>query len=98
VRDLRNGNVVRNVTRGSARKLWHYAITQVEDGTIDLEKLRWRGDISLIQVYTHAGKKHYDLAQRMNGDVHIYFGVTDDGVQDSTHAPWRELMGQEEEE
>lgn len=98
VRDLRNGNIVRNVTRGSARKLWHYAITQVEDHTIDVDKLRWRGDICLIQVYTHGGKKHYDLAQRTNSDLHIYFGVTDDGVQDSSHAPWRELMGLEEEE
>jgi hypothetical protein len=28
VKDLRNGNVVQNVTRSSARKLWRYAITQ----------------------------------------------------------------------
>jgi len=28
VRDLRNGNVVKNVTPSSARKLWHYAITR----------------------------------------------------------------------
>ncbi len=27
MRDLRNGNVVKNVTRKSARRLWHYAIT-----------------------------------------------------------------------
>src|SRR5690606_14030627 len=25
--DLRNGNIVKNVTRSSARRLWHYAIT-----------------------------------------------------------------------
>ena len=28
VRDLRNGNMVKNVTETSARRLWHYAITQ----------------------------------------------------------------------
>jgi hypothetical protein len=98
VRDLRNGNIVRNVTRGSARKLWHYAITQVEDRTVDAEKLRWYGEIALIQVYNHGGRKHYDLAQRLDGSLHIYFGVTEDGVQDSTHSAWRELLGLEEEE
>ncbi|MEA3460173.1 MAG: putative DNA binding domain-containing protein, partial [Chloroflexota bacterium] len=31
MRDLRNGNEVRNVTRSSARRLWRYAIVQKED-------------------------------------------------------------------
>ncbi|MBN1427191.1 MAG: putative DNA binding domain-containing protein [Anaerolineae bacterium] len=98
VRDLRNGNIVRNVTRGSARKLWHYAITQVEDHIIEMDRLRWHGEIALIQVYKHGAKQHYDLAQRFNGDSRIYYGVTEDGIQDSTHAAWRELLGLDEEE
>ncbi|MBN1313273.1 MAG: putative DNA binding domain-containing protein [Anaerolineae bacterium] len=98
VRDLRNGNIVRNVTRGSARKLWHYAITQVEDHTVDVDKLGWHGDISLIREYKHGSKMHYDLAQRLNGTVHIYYGVTENGIQDGAHAAWRELLGLEEEE
>ncbi|HEC24273.1 MAG TPA: PHP domain-containing protein [Chloroflexi bacterium] len=98
VRDLRNGNIVRNVTRQSARKLWHYAITQVEDNTVDLNKLDWHGDIALIQRYTRAGKVRYDLAQRTNGRTRIYYGVTEDGVQDSTHKAWRELLGLDDDE
>jgi PHP family Zn ribbon phosphoesterase len=31
MRDLRNGNIVKNVTRASARRLWHYAITAYSD-------------------------------------------------------------------
>ena len=46
VRDLRNGNLIKNVTRSSARKLWHYAITQKESGEPKMEKIRcttiWR--------------------------------------------------------
>ena len=98
VRDLRNGNIVRNVTRESARKLWHYAITQVESKTVDLSKLKWHGDIALIQSYTRAGKTRYDLAQRTDGKTRIYYGVTEEGVQDSAHSAWRELLGLEDED
>jgi len=98
VRDLRNGNIVRNVTRESARKLWHYAITQVENKTVDLSKLKWHGDIALIQSYTRAGKTRYDLAQRTDGKTRIYYGVTEEGVQDSVHSAWRELLGLEDED
>ncbi len=94
VRDLRNGNVVRNVTRKSARKLWHYAILQVEEKAVNLKKVKWQGDVALIQSYTRAGKKRYDLAQRGNGKTRIYYGVTEDGVQDSIHhSAWRDLLG-----
>jgi hypothetical protein len=98
VRDLRNGNIVRNVTRKSARKLWHYAITQVEDKKIDLGKVKWQGNIALIQDYVRGGKTRYDLAQRSNGKICVYYGVTEDGVQDSFHTAWRELLGLEDED
>jgi hypothetical protein len=98
VRDLRNGNIVRNVTRQSARKLWHYAITQVEEGKLDLKTAKWHGDIALLQTYTRAGKTRFDLAQRINGDTRVYYGVTEDGVQDTTHTPWRDLLNLVDEE
>lgn len=98
VRDLRNGNIVRNVTRQSARKLWHYAITQIEDGKTDLKSARWHGDIALLQTYSRGGKTRYDLAQRINGDTRIYYGVTEDGVQEGAHTPWRELLELNDEE
>jgi hypothetical protein len=98
LRDLRNGNIVRNVTRSSARKLWHYAITQVEEQKIDAKKLKWQGDIAVAQTQSRSGESRYDLAQKVNGNLHIYFGVTEDGLQDSVHAAWRALLGIEDEE
>lgn len=98
VRDLRNNGIVRNVTRKSARKLWHYAIQQVEDKKVDLSRIKWHGDIALIQSYTRAGKTRYDLAQRFDGRTRVYYGVTEDGVQDNGHAAWRELLGLEDED
>jgi len=89
MRDLRNGNVVKNVTRRSARRLWHYAITQAEDHPVSAEQLEWEGEIALIRKREWAGQARYDLAQRDNGRLRIYYGVTDDGV----HGPWARLVG-----
>ncbi len=98
LRDLRNGNIVRNVTRQSARKLWHYAITQTEGGKVSPKKFNWHGSIAHIQSYTKGGKTRHDLAQRDNGTIRVYFGVTEDGIQDSSHAAWRELLGIEDDD
>ncbi len=91
MRDLRNGNVVKNVTRKSARKLWHYAITQKEDHPVDPTQLQWEGDIALIRKRERGGQARYDLAQRDEGRIRIYYGVTDDGI----HGPWARLVGLE---
>lgn len=98
VRDLRNGNIVRNVTRQSARKLWHYAILQAEEDKLDLRQAKWHGDIAVLQAYSRAGKTRYDLAQRANGHTHVYYGVTEDGVQDTSHSAWRDLLDLGDEE
>ena len=98
LRDLRNGSVVRNVTRASARKLWHYAITQSEDHPVELNKLTWHGDVALIQSYSRAGRRRYDLAQRVDGEVHIYYGVTEDGLEDGAQTVWADVLGLEDEE
>jgi hypothetical protein len=94
VRDLRNGNIVSNVTRESARKLWHYAITQKEDDTLDLGKVRWQGDLGLWQTYKRAGRIRYDLVKRDDDDVRVYYGVTEDGI----HGLWRDLVGLSDKE
>jgi hypothetical protein len=82
VRDLRNGNLIKNVTRKSARKLWHYAITQVEAGPPKPDQLKWRGKIAVLDQRKKADNVWYDLAVRDNGDIHIYYGVTDSGLND----------------
>jgi hypothetical protein len=92
--DLRNGNVVQNVTRKSARKLWRYAITQAEDYPVNPEELEWEGDIAIVRKRERGGRARYDLAQRENGELRIHYGVTEDGI----HGPWAQLVGLETEE
>jgi hypothetical protein len=91
VRDLRNGSVVKNVTEKSARKLWHYAITQFAELPTDIAKAKvtWTGDLGLLKQYTQFRNTRFDLLQRSNGSHRFYFGVTEDGV----HGEWRKVVG-----
>lgn len=95
MRDLRNGNVVKNVTKGSARRLWHYAITrfnEIEPGIATL-KIQWDGDYGLVRRYKQGKSTHYDMIQRApGGGYRYYFGVTVDGI----HGPWKNLTGEDE--
>ncbi len=89
VKDLRNGNVVQNVTRSSARRLWRYAITQQEQTPADSEKITWYGEIGFWKTYKRGGKVRYNLAQRdPDGKIHIYYGVTEEGF----HGEWRRFL------
>jgi len=94
LRDLRNGNIVKNVTRSSARRLWHYAITQKETNPVKPEKVQWQGDIGLWRRYQKAGETRYDLVQRGNGNLRVYYGVTESGMQ----GPWQYFLGPDDEE
>jgi PHP family Zn ribbon phosphoesterase len=82
VRDLRNGNLIKNVTKESARKLWHYAIKQTEAGTPSAEEINWTGDIALLRSRSKDNYTWYDLALRDDDDLHIYYGVTDNGLSE----------------
>jgi PHP family Zn ribbon phosphoesterase len=89
VKDLRNSNVVQNVTRSSARKLWRYAITQREQTPDENKKITWHDDIGFWKTYKRGGKMRYNLAQRdPDGKIHIYYGVTEEGF----HGEWRRFM------
>jgi hypothetical protein len=92
MKDLRNGNVVRNVTRSSARKLWRYAITQHESNPVQENKVKWSPEnrrLGLWKSSKRAGKIRYDLVQRMpGGELEVYYGVTDDGID----GPWRVFL------
>jgi hypothetical protein len=90
VRDLRNGNLIKNVTKSSARKLWHYAISKVEAGPPGPDKIDWQGDIALLEQRRKGDTVWYDLAMRQEGKVHIYYGVTDSGLNEK----WLGLVGQ----
>jgi hypothetical protein len=95
MRDLRNGNVVKNVTRKSARRLWHYAITSFDELPGDSSKanIEWDGNLGLLKRRKQGKSTRYDLIQKADGGYRYYFGVTDDGI----HGPWRRLVGHEED-
>ncbi len=95
LRDLRNGNVVKNVTKKSARRLWHYAISAYLQLPTDLSTLnvQWQRDFGLLGSHKQGNSVRYDLVQRTSDGYRWYFGVTDDGI----HGPWKALVGQEDE-
>jgi hypothetical protein len=92
MKDLRNGNVVRNVTRSSARKLWRYAITEHETKPVQQDQVQWSPEDKRIGVWKsskRAGKVRYDLVQRMpDGQFQVYYGVTEDGIDGA----WRAFL------
>ncbi|MCB0045910.1 MAG: putative DNA binding domain-containing protein [Caldilineaceae bacterium] len=81
IRDLRNNNVIKNVTRKGARKLWNYAIAQHEDHPVGAKDVQWDNNVGLIRAAERAGKVRYDLALRENGGLRIFYGVTEDGME-----------------
>lgn len=90
LRDLRNGNLIQNVTKSSARKLWHYAISKTEANDIDPRKLKWHNNMAVVDRRQQGGNTWYDLALRDKETTHIYFGVTDSGMNDA----WLALVGE----
>jgi hypothetical protein len=95
MRDLRNGNMVKNVTRTSARRLWHYAITEYAKLPENLSQapIQWNGELGLIRRHKQGNSTRYDLVQKTEDRIRFYFGVTDDGIR----GPWKQLVGSEDE-
>jgi len=94
VRDLRNGNVVKNVTQKSARKLWHQAITRFSKLPKDLSQLsvQWNGDLGLLETSKYGKNTRYELVQRTAEGYRYYYGVTEDGI----HGAWKQVVGLED--
>jgi hypothetical protein len=90
LRDMRNGNLIKNVTRSSARRLWHYAITQAETEPVDPAGIRWRNNKALLNERHKGDVVWYDLALRDQDDIRIFYGVTDSGLNDE----WQALVGE----
>ncbi|MBC8504629.1 MAG: putative DNA binding domain-containing protein [Anaerolineales bacterium] len=91
VRDLRNNNVVKNVTRKSARKLWHYAVTHYDKMSKKPQSgIKWQGDLSVLNEQKIGNFSRFDLVQRdAKGNYRFYFGVTEDGLDEK----WRKVVG-----
>jgi hypothetical protein len=94
VRDLRNGNMVKNVTEKSARRLWHYAITQYHKLPDDISKadVQWHNDLGLLRRQKRGKNVRFDLVQRIPDGYRFYFGVTEDGI----HGAWKQVVGAED--
>ncbi|MEO6457625.1 MAG: hypothetical protein ABIO92_05055, partial [Chloroflexia bacterium] len=91
MRDLRNKSTVHNVTRQSARRLWHYAILQSAHGEPEMAEVAWHPTvpIGVWRRNNRAGAMRLDLVSRYpDGSLRIYYGVTEDGL----HGPWQELL------
>jgi hypothetical protein len=95
MRDLRNGNEVKNVTRVSARRLWHYAITEFDQLPTDLSKVKiqWQGKVGLLGVQRQGKNVRYNLVERSSKGNRFYFGVTEDGI----HGRWKALVGSDDD-
>ncbi len=95
MRDLRNGNEVKNVTRVSARRLWHYAITEFDQLPADLSKVKiqWQGKVGLLGVQRQGKNVRYNLVEHTLKGYRLYFGVTEDGI----HGRWKGLIGSDDE-
>jgi hypothetical protein len=85
MRDLRNGNIVKNVTRSSARKLWHYAILEKEKNPVDGGKVTWQNDVGMWKRHKRGGTTRYDLVKKTPEGLRVFYGVTEDGM----HGPWQ---------
>ncbi len=92
MRDLRNGNIVNNVTRSSARRLWHYAITEKEKNPVDPSKVTWRNNYGLIKRHKRGETVRYDLVYRTPEGLRVFYGVTEDGM----HGPWQAFIEEED--
>ncbi|NOK85981.1 MAG: putative metal-dependent phosphoesterase TrpH, contains PHP domain [Chloroflexi bacterium AL-W] len=90
--DLRNGNLVKNVTQHSARRLWLYAIKQKETNPVRADKVTWRGEVGLWRVYKKNGTVRYDLVQKDNG-IRVYYGATESGMHDK----WSQFIVNEDD-
>ena len=90
VRDLRNDNLIKNVTRTSARKLWHYAITQIEAGRPVPAEIDWKGNMAIVHQRRRNNYVWYDLAMKDSEGIHVFFGVTDSGLNEE----WMKLVEQ----
>jgi hypothetical protein len=91
MRDLRNGNLVNNVTRKSARHLWRYAIEQAENNPVDPNQVRWFEDIGIWKQREYRNRVRWDLVQRDGDKLRVYYGVTEEGIHDK----WATLTGEE---
>ncbi len=87
--DLRHEEIIRNVTADTGRRLWRYAIEQFEDLDASLAATRWDGDYGFVKSYRpRGGERRYNLAYRGGGEIRVFYGVSDEDIDDG----WRAVL------
>jgi hypothetical protein len=94
MRDLRNGNLVKNVTQTSARRLWQYAITKYNEVSqnLDSSEIIWHDRFGLLRQYKQGNNQLFDFILRNGNENRFFFGVTADGI----HGQWKSFLRDEE--
>ncbi len=94
MRDLRNGNLVKNVTQTSARRLWQYAITKYNEISQNLEsqEITWHEEHGLLRQYKQGNNQLYDFILQAGTEHRFFFGVTVDGI----HGKWKSFLRDDE--
>ncbi len=94
VRDLRNGNIVKNVTQTSARRLWQYAIKRYNELIIQKKpRIIWSGNYGLLRKYKIQNYDVFDLVSKDENGLRYFFGVTSIGI----HGQWKLITGDNED-
>lgn len=96
IKDLRNGNVVTNVTQKSARRLWQYAIRSYldkKDNQIN-SSVKWYGNFGLLRKYKARNNTNYDLIYKEGNKLRFFYGVNANGL----HGEWKMIAGEAEDE
>jgi hypothetical protein len=94
MRDLRNGNIVKNVTQTSARKLWHYAIKRYDEMLELGDKLviNWQDEYGQVHKAQQGKTNTYDFIQKTSSGLRYFFGVTPNGI----HGHWKVFVEEED--
>ncbi len=91
LRDLRDHKLVHNVTRDTDTRIWRSAIVQHEEQGDDEDRIRWDGDFGLVRAYkTRNNERRYHLAYRGDGDLRIFWSVSDASMD----GPWAAFVAQ----
>ena len=59
---------------------------------LKLLKVKWEGDLGLLEVLKHGKSVRYELVQKTPDGFRYYYGVTDDGI----HGAWKQVVGLDE--
>ncbi len=87
--DLRHRKYVHNVTANTPKRLWRYAISQREAKPIEPGHVRWKGDFGFLKSHKpRGGEQRYNLVYRGDGDFRVFYGVSDEGLDDT----WRAVI------